>query len=353
MSNQYRMPAEWEPQSSVWFIWPSNPEWWPGKLDKIQSQFVELLTLISKHTPINLLVANLGTLSTRLAKDMKGTQSTSSAKLEELAQNPKLTLHSYQTNDVWCRDCGPIFILGTPSSRWEKDAPTQKLLTDWQFTAWGDKFPDYDLDNGIPKFIADKLDLPRIERPTILEGGAIDVNGQGLCLTTEEVMLNANRGSYSKEFIEEELKLLGITEVIWLKRGLHNDDTDGHIDNLARFVNEDTTVMASTDDPKNPNFGRLKENKEILAQYPKLKVIDLPLPDPVIFEGEVLPASYLNFLITNDLVIVPTYNRPQDQLALNIIQELFPSHTVKGFNCLDIIEEGGAIHCLSQQEPYQ
>ena len=296
MSKQYRMPAEWEPQSSVWFIWPSNPEWWPGKLDKIQSQFVELLTLISQHTPINLLGANLGTPSTSLAQDIKGTQSTSSAKLGELAQNPNITLHDYQTNDVWCRDCGPIFVF---------DEDKNKLLTDWQFTAWGDKFPDYELDNGIPKFMADKLDLPRIERPTILEGGAIDINGQGLCLTTDEVMLNPNRGSYSKEFIEEELKLLGIEEVIWLNRGLHNDDTDGHIDNLARFVNKDTIVIASTDDPNNPNFDRLKENKEILAHYPNLKVIDLPLPDPVIFNGEALPASYLNFLITNDLVIVP------------------------------------------------
>lgn len=345
MRRQTRMPAEWEPQKALWFIWPSNPSLWPGKLHKIQAQFIKLLSLISQYTPISL----LGAPSSRWE------ESTNNNFPSSLIKNPKITLFPYETDDVWCRDCGPIFLVAgsvdVSSAKLEELDQIQKYISDWQFNAWGEKFPHYQLDNGIPKYIAEQLKIPRIKRPTILEGGAIDVNGAGLCLTTEAVLLNKNRGSYSKEFIEEELKLLGISKTIWLKHGLINDDTDGHIDNIARFIDEKTIAVAHTDEPQNPNYDSIKKNLEILAQYPELKIIKVPLPDPVIFQEELLPASYLNFLITNKLVIVPIYDRPQDQEALNIFQKLFPSHKIKAFNCLDIIEEGGAIHCLSQQEP--
>ena len=250
----------------------------------------------------------------------------------------------YETDDVWCRDFGPIFVQSEDKSL---------EITNWGFNAWGAKFPNWDKDNSFPKHAGKLLDMNIYTPGIILEGGAIDVNGKGTLPTTEEVLLNPNRnkGMTKKEYEALFKEFLGIDKTIWLNRGLHNDDTDGHIDNLARFINEDTIAIASESNPDSPNFEPLQENLAILKKS-GLKIIEIPLPDPVMHEGEMLPASYMNFLITNDLLLVPVYNIPErDRAALEIYKEHFPNHTVEGFDCNDFLLEGGAIHCLSQQQP--
>lgn len=326
------MPAEWAPQKAVWFAWPANKTWWPGNYEKVSNRFAALISKISNHSRVKLIC----TESAQKDAEKKIFQSC------PLLDN--IDFIDYETDDVWCRDFGPIFVFNENGN--------QEILN-WQFNAWGAKFPNWDKDNNFPVKAGELLELPVNSPDIILEGGAIDVNGTGMLLTTEEVMLNPNRNKgLSKEDYERYFaEFLGINKTIWLNRGLHNDDTDGHIDNLARFVSEDTIAIASVDDPASPNYENLQENLKIL-QETGLNIIQVPLPDPVYFEDEMLPASYMNFLISNDLVLVPSYAQEvRDKEALDIFKNLFPKHTVESFDCSDFLQEGGAIHCLSQQQP--
>jgi len=266
----------------------------------------------------------------------------------------RVELFDHPHNDVWCRDHGPIFVKHRHSG--------ETAITDWDFNAWGGKFPPYDLDNSIPKQIAASLGKKRFDGGMILEGGAIEINGRGQLLTTEAVLLNPNRNPHlSKKEIEQKLRDgLGVTEILWLKQGIEGDDTDGHIDDLARFVDE-TTILACVDsDISFPNHVVLARNLSDLRGFltpdgRAFEVVEIPLPEACEVPGwrlPVLPASYVNFLIVNGGVLVPTFRQhANDDRALGMIRELFPGRQVTGIDCLDLVEEGGTLHCISQQQP--
>jgi agmatine deiminase len=266
----------------------------------------------------------------------------------------RLELFDHPHNDVWCRDHGPIFV---------KHSDTGEVaVTDWEFNAWGGKFPPWDLDNGIPSRIASALGLRRFAGGMILEGGAIEVNGAGQLLTTEAVLLNPNRNpNLSREEIEQRLRDgLGVSEILWLKQGIEGDDTDGHIDDLARFIDPQTILACVDRDSNSPNASVLADNLARLRSFVgpndrAFEVLEIPLPEACEVAGwrlPVLPASYVNFLILNGGVLVPTFRQPKnDDRALGIIRELFEDREVVGIDCLDLVEEGGTLHCISQQQP--
>jgi agmatine deiminase len=266
----------------------------------------------------------------------------------------RLELFDHPHNDVWCRDHGPIFV---------KHSDTGEVaVTDWEFNAWGGKFPPWDLDNGIPSRIASALGLRRFTGGMILEGGAIEVNGAGQLLTTEAVLLNPNRNpNLSREEIEQRLRDgLGVSEILWLKQGIEGDDTDGHIDDLARFIDPQTILACVDRDSNSPNASVLADNLASLRSFVgpndrAFEVLEIPLPEACEVAGwrlPVLPASYVNFLILNGGVLVPTFRQPKnDDRALGIIRELFEDREVVGIDCLDLVEEGGTLHCISQQQP--
>ena len=325
------MPAEWAPQSAVWFAWPANKHLWPGNYERISNRFAALISKVSNYTPVQLIC------SKEAQRDAEKRIFQSCPLLNNIE------FINYETDDVWCRDFGPIFIRNGKNLE----------ITNWEFNAWGGKFPDWKKDNDFSTYAAKLLKKEIHSTGIILEGGAIDVNGAGTLLTTEEVLLNKNRNNeMTKEEYEKYFKqYLGISKTIWLKKGLFNDDTDGHIDNLARFVNEKTIVIACESNPDSPNYEILKENLQILKQF-DFEIIEIPLPDPVYFKGEMLPASYINFLITNQLVLVPAFGQQENDLkAAEILERYFPDHKVESFDCCDFLQEGGAIHCLSQQQP--
>jgi agmatine deiminase len=264
------------------------------------------------------------------------------------------------TNRVWTRDSGPIFVVKQARGKRER------LLTDWRFNAWA-KYPDWQLDDKVPRGIARALRAPRVEpvagerrQRMVLEGGSIDVNGSGMMLTTEECLLSdvqernpgLTRGDIERAFAD----YLGIRKTIWLKNGIAGDDTHGHVDDLARFTDERTIVIASEPDRSDPNFQPLAENLRILKRATdqhgrKFRIVTLPMPQPVYFAGQRLPASYANFYIANGTVLVPTYNDPADRVALNTLQRLFPDRQVNGIHSVDLIWGLGALHCMTQQQP--
>lgn len=329
------MPPEWAPQEALWLSWPVvDPRHWDGnKAEIMEAKFAEIAANVTRFEPVRINVE---------AKDQ--------SKVLELCNRAKaamdrVELFDHAHNDVWCRDHGPIFV---------KHSETGEVaLTDWEFNAWGEKFEPWDLDNSIPKLIADSLGIKRIESGMVLEGGAIEVNGDGKLLTTEAVLLNPNRNpQFSKGEIEQKLRdHLGASDILWLKQGIEGDDTDGHIDDLARFIDANT-ILAATDTGINQAI--LYDNLQRLRSY-DFEVLELPLPEVCEVPGwrlPVLPASYVNFVILNDGVLVPTFRQAKnDDHALGMIRELFPSREVKGIDCLDLVEEGGSLHCISMQQP--
>lgn len=335
----YRLPAEWEPQSAVWFAWPTREDLWAGVLPQVRQQLAALYVLAARFQPVRVLCpqsaqAELQTLMAQ-AGDTSG-----------------VTLYDYETDDVWCRDYGPLFLLSEDGSR--------LCMTDWAYNAWGNKFPLQQKDNSASAWIADQLGLRRFIFESVLEGGAVESNGAGQILTTEVVLLNPNRnGEVTQQQIETRLAAgLGIDEVLWLHDGLLGDDTDGHIDNLARFFSADGILMATVSDPEDDNFAALSENMRRIQAFrtpsgQPYATVSLPLPEePIYLEGERLAASYMNYLVLNGAVLVPTYDQPKrDAEALAIIADCYPSREIVGFDCSDIVREGGAIHCMSQHQP--
>ncbi|MGA0899319.1 MAG: agmatine deiminase family protein [Luteolibacter sp.] len=338
MSNSasgFSMPAEWSPQAAVWLSWPvADPRHWGGsKLELIEAKFAEIAAAISRFEPVRI---NAPAASHDHILDVCN---------RAKAVMERVELFDHAHNDVWCRDHGPIFV--------KHQQTGEVALTDWEFNAWGGKFAPWDLDNSIPKQIAKSLGMQRFEGGMVLEGGAIEVNATGQLLTTEAVLLNPNRNPLlGKEEIEEKLRDgLGVSDILWLKQGIEGDDTDGHIDDLARFVDENT-VLACTDTGINQAI--LEDNLQRLRGF-NFEVLELPLPEACEVPGwrlPVLPASYVNFLIVNDGVLVPTFRQSKnDDRALGMIRELFPGRKVIGIDCLDLVEEGGTLHCISQQQP--
>ena len=259
-----------------------------------------------------------------------------------------IELFDHPHDDVWCRDPGPIFVKNAASG--------EVAVTDWEFNAWGGKFPPWDQDNAIPSRIAASLGMRSFKGGMILEGGAIEINGAGHLLTTEAVLLNPNRNpQLNREQIEQRLRSsLGVSEIIWLKQGIEGDDTDGHIDDLARFVDPRTIVACMERDAASPNRKILADNLARLRSFP-FEVVEIPLPEACEVPGwrlPILPASYVNFLILNGGLLVPTFRQHRnDDRALGLLRELFPDREVVGIDCLDLVEEGGTLHCISQQQP--
>ena len=338
------MPPEWSPQEAVWLSWPvDDPRHWGGtKHDLIHAKFAEIAAAITRFEPVrvNAPAATHADITTRCR--------------EAGADLTRIELFDHPHDDVWCRDHGPIFV---------KHRETGEIaVTDWDFDAWGEKFPPWDQDNAVPRLIAESLNLTRFVPAMTLEGGAIEVNSLGQLLTTEAVLLNPNRNSgMTTKRIEHRLRsFLGVSEVLWLQQGIEGDDTDGHIDDLARFTDDSTIVASVEPDTASPNHAILAANLARLQSFRTpdgrpFRVIEIPLPAACEVPGwrlPVLPASYLNFLIVNDGLLVPTFRQPHnDDRALGILRDLFPGRTAVPIDCLDLVEEGGSLHCISQQQP--
>lgn len=334
----FRMPAEWEKQAAVWLTWPHNESRWYGQFAGIPEFFADLVSLISRYEQVSLIIP-VGWRE-RVARILNAHKTIME----------RVRYFEIPTDDVWCRDSGPTFVMSC--------ATGEVGVVDWEYNSWGGKFPPWDQDNAIPREIADRLALPYWKSPLIAEGGAIEVNGMGKLMTTDDVMLNPNRNpGWTREAINQHFcDYLNVSEVIWLPGGLEGDDTDGHIDNLARFVAPNRVLYIEESNQSDPNFTPLQRNKEVLQNFTdskgsKLELVSLPMPEPLWDGDRRLPANYANFLILNGAVIVPTFGQKRDEQALGIISDLFCGRKVHGLNCSQVLLEGGAVHCLSQQQP--
>ena len=338
------MPAEWSPQAAVWLSWPvDDPRHWGGaKRDLMWAKFAEIAAAISRFETV------------RINAPGKDHAAISLACNKARIVPERLQLFDHEHNDVWCRDHGPIFV--------KHHETGEVAVTDWGFNAWGGKFPPWDLDDAIPSRIAKALGFRSFKQNMILEGGAIEINGAGQLLTTEAVLLNPNRNPHlDRETIEQKLRDgLGVSEILWLKEGIEGDDTDGHIDDLARFVDPQTILACIDNSGSSSNRKILQDNLGRLKGFlgpngRAFDVVEIPLPEACEVPGwrlPVLPASYVNFLIVNGGVIVPTFRQGRnDDRALGMVRELFPGREVVGVDCLDLVEEGGTLHCISQQQP--
>jgi len=338
----YRMPAEWEPHAGTWFSWP-RPEGisFPGKYETVPPVYAELIKhlVAVEEVHINVWHAEMEQWVRKLLR-------------KEGTPLERVSFHHFQAYEPWCRDHGPIFLVRESEGRHER------AIVDWGYNAWGGKYPPFDLDDAVPQHVAKLRGLPLFSPGIVMEGGSIDVNGRGTLLTTEACLLNPNRNPrLNKKQIEEYLRAyLGVTSILWLGDGIVGDDTDGHIDDLTRFVNASTVVTVVERDPSDENFVPLQENLKRLHTLRDqdgrpLRVVELPMPRRLEHEGQRLPASYANFYIANGLVLLPTYRDPHDKFALEILQREFPDHRVIGVDSMELIWGLGSFHCISQQEP--
>ena len=336
----YTFPAEFAKQDATWLSWPHKEASWPGKLDSIYPSYIEFIKVLTKsqRVCINVVDTTMQATATKMLQALQVDLS-------------RIQFYIHPTNDAWCRDHGPSFLV-----RDNKEAP--KAIVDWNINAWGGKYPPYDLDDVIPTRIAEALNLPVFYPNIIMEGGSVDFNGAGTVLTSKCCLLNENRNPHLNQAqIEKYLcEYYGMQQVLWVSEGIVGDDTDGHIDDTVRFVNEDTVVTVVELYKNSENYDLLQQNlKELkamrLANGKQLNIVELPMPADVIYEDQMLPASYANFYISNGHVIVPTYKCSQDDQALQMIQTCFPSREVVGIDSTDIIWGLGSFHCLSQQEP--
>ncbi len=355
----YLMPAEWEPHEGTWLAWPHNLSHWPGKFEPTPLDYVQIIRALAESEKVFVCV-NDEKMEQEARKFLgKGGsisfQSDGKIRTREVAGvsaelMKNVMFYRIPTDSSWMRDIGPIFV---------RDVEKGGLVAlDWDFNAWGAKYKPYDQDNLVPKKVAETLGLEFREPGMVLEGGSIDVNGRGLLLTTEQCLLNKNRNpQLARGQIEDYLhKFFGAKKVLWLKEGIDGDDTDGHIDDVARFVSPDMVVCAVETDENDENYPILKQCYEDLKKMTDLdgkplKVVKLPMPLPVLHEGQRLPASYANFLITNKSVLVPTFECERDKEALDVLQKCFPDRKVVGIDCTDLIWGLGTIHCSSQQQP--
>ncbi len=335
------MPAEWEPHAATWLAWPHNLNTWPGKFAPVPAIYVAMVRALALHEQVNICVNDVD-----MAEQVRHLLTAAGVNL------PRVSLVQIPTNDTWARDHGPIFLTRQHGDHKEL------AITDWIFNSWGQKYGPWDLDDVVPQQIAARLQVPMFTPGIVMEGGSIDVNGQGTLLTTEACLLNPNRNpSLTKSEIETYVReYFGVQKILWLGDGIVGDDTDGHIDDLARFVDPTTVVCVVEDDPADVNYALLQDNWQRLQGLTdqhgrQLRIVALPMPSPVEYDGNRLPASYANFYLANQLVLVPTYNCRNDQRALAILQDLFPSRQVVGIPCTDLVWGLGAIHCITQQQP--
>ena len=337
----YFFPAEWHKHAATWLSFPHKEASWPGKIEAIYDNYIAFIKAIAKGEIVHINVNNE-------AMEQKATEMLLRANVDL----NKIQFHIHPTNDAWCRDHGPAFLVNPHASQ-------KKIILDWDYNAWGGKYPPFDLDDNIPTLIGNYLKLPVLYPGIVMEGGSVDFNGKGTVLTTTQCLLNENRNPHLNQYqIEQYLEeYYGVSQVLWLQEGIVGDDTDGHIDDITRFVNEDTVVTVVEENKQDENYQLLQDNLKSLKQMrllngKQLNVIELPMPDAVIYEGQRLPASYANFYIANAAVIVPTFRCEKDDKALQILTECFKDREVIGIDSTDIIWGLGSFHCLSQQEPF-
>jgi agmatine deiminase len=331
------MPPEWAPHVATWLSWPHNRQTWPEGLDQAEAALAEGVVALAEAERVHVNVSDLEQ-ARRLGELFSGR-----------LPADKLVLEPIATNDAWCRDHGAIIVNGHDGGQ---------AALDFRFNAWGGKYGPYDLDDAVPPRMAQSLGLPCISVDMVLEGGSIDVNGAGCLLTTEQCLLNPNRNpALTRADIEAALeRYLGAQQVIWLGEGIAGDDTDGHVDDIARFIAEDTVVTAMEPDASDVNYAPLRDNRERLQAARlhdgrPLQVVELPMPQPVYRGGQRLPASYTNFYIGNRVVLAPVFGCPQDGAALEILAHCFPGRRVVAIDCRALVVGLGTFHCLTQQIP--
>ena len=336
----YYFPAEFAPHEATWLSWPHKEASWPGKIDTIYAPYSEFVYYLANSEKVRINV---------LDESMQQFAIQHLQKANVNLANVEFFMHP--TNDAWCRDHGPAFLIN-PS------AATKKVIVDWGYNAWGNKYPPFDLDDVIPTSIAQHFNLPVFHPGIVMEGGSVEFNGAGTLLTSTACLLNPNRNPHlNQQQIEAFLcAYYGVQQILWVDEGIIGDDTDGHIDDTVRFVNEHTVLTVVEENTKDENYALLQHNLKQLSQMRlsngrSLDIIELPMPDPVIYEDQRLPASYANFYIANKYVIVPTFRCSKDDKALAIISSCFPERKVVGIDSTDIIWGLGSFHCLSQQEP--
>ena len=344
---RYRLPAEWEPHQATWLVWPQNASDWPGKFSRIKRVYREIVSHLSESEKVRIVV-NPGETRKR-AKGFLREESTNLANVE---------FYECPTDRSWIRDSGPFFV---------RDDSGGLSVLDFGFNGWA-KYPDWENDNMVPGFVAEALRLDS-ETPThlgkkiILEGGSIEVNGEGLLMTTKQCLLSTDKQARNSSFEKNDYEAVfseyfGATNVLWLNRGIEGDDTNGHVDDICRFTDPRTVVLCLENSAEDPNYRPLRENLEILQDLRlkdggKIEIVSLPMPSPLFFDGERLPATYANFYVSNEEVLVPIYNDPKDREALGVLSELFPKRHVVGIDCVDLVWGFGAIHCMTKEEPFR
>jgi agmatine deiminase len=351
----YRMPAEWEPHEATWLSWPRREGIsFPDSFDRVLPTLRAMVEALIESEQVCINICN-GAHEAEAREVLRGLSA------------ERITFHLIPTNEPWCRDHGPIFL--TRDKRWSRLAPEPRhtvrhegvraplAVVDWGYNAWGNKYPPFDLDEVVPTRIAAVLKIPVFYPRMILEGGSIDVNGAGALLTTESCLLNKNRNpNLSRDEIEQRLRdYLGVRDILWLGDGIAGDDTDGHIDDLARFVSERIVITVIEENRDDENYRPLQENlarlREMKVSGRAIDVITLPMPRKIVRDGQRLPASYANFYIANSCVLVPTFADSADQVALSLLRDCFPNRRVIGIDCRELIWGLGAFHCLTQQQP--
>ncbi len=336
----YYFPAEFAKHTATWLSWPHKEASWPGKIHTIFPVYAEFVKRVAEGELVNINVVD------------EAMKQFAVQQLEKVkADFSKINFFFHPTNDAWCRDHGPAFLINPKAEQ-------KKAIVDWGYNAWGGKYPPYDLDDVIPTLIAKHYNIPVFHPGIVMEGGSVEFNGKGTLLTTTACLLNPNRNPHlNQKQIEEYLhNYYGVEHILWLGDGIEGDDTDGHIDDLTRFVNEDTVVTVVETNKQDPNYEPLQENLKLLQTLrlesgKQMNIIELPMPSPLVYEGMRLPTSYANFYISNKYIVVPTFRDKNDDKACSILQECFKDRTVIGLNSTDIIWGLGSFHCLSQQEP--
>lgn len=336
----YYFPAEFAKHTATWLSWPHKEASWPGKIETIYPIYAQFIKLVAEGEMVNINVVDE-------AMKQKALRYLQQAGAD--LNNVQFFFHP--TNDAWCRDHGPAFLINPKAAQ-------KKMIVDWGYNAWGGKYPPFDLDDNIPTLISKHYNIPVVYPGIVMEGGSVEFNGTGTVLTTTSCLLNENRNPrLNQKEIEEYLhNYYGVENILWLGDGIVGDDTDGHIDDLTRFTNQDTVVTVVETSKQDENYEPLQENLKMLKKLrlengKQMNIVELPMPAAIVYEDMRLPASYANFYISNKYVVVPTFRDKNDDKALSILQQCFPDRKVAGLDSWDIIWGLGSFHCLSQQEP--
>jgi len=345
----YRMPAEWERHEATWLSWPRREGIsFPGRYDAIPAVWLAMVEALSTGELVHINVTD-----ERQEAEVRVLLARSSRVRPE-----RVVLHLIPTDEPWCRDHGPVFVVRAAPRATVTDAAPELAVVDWRYNAWGGKYPPFEHDDAVPARVATLLGVPAFHPGIVMEGGSLDVNGQGTLLTTESCLLNPNRNpTLARADIERYLRdYLGVRTIVWLGEGIVGDDTDGHVDDLARFVAPSTVVTVVEDDPADANYRLLQDNlRRLRAARDQdgrpLELITLPTPGEVTRDGQRLPASYANFYVANEAVLVPTFSHPNDAAALATLRRCFPSRRVLGLESSELVWGLGACHCATQQQP--